>query len=83
MKCDFMKTNNVCANLAYDCGRPTRASLFFAQYPNAPHRNGIPYAFPCLVDEMSCELSVCKPDFNDSLCWLCAGRYWQEKICNK
>ena len=85
MKCDFMKTGHLCSNFANNCGRPTRADLFFAQYPNAPHRNGIPWVFPCLVDEMgcNCDLSTHKPDFDDSYCRLCAGRYWLEKICNR
>lgn len=83
MDCDFMKLRNWCDNYAYDCRMSTRASLFFKQYPDAPHRNGIPYAFPCLVDKMTCDLSLCKPDFNDSHCWLCAGRYWLTKICDK
>lgn len=82
MKCDFMKTENTCDNLACDCGRPSKANLFFAQYPDAPHRNGIPYVFPCLVDKMNCDLLECKPDFDDVHCWLCASRYWQAKICN-
>lgn len=81
MKCDFMKIENICDNLACDCGRPTRANLFFAQYPNAPHRNGMPLVFPCLVAEMNCDLSLFKPKFDDIHCRLCTGRYWQAKIC--
>lgn len=84
MKCDFMNTEDLCGNIACDCGRPTRANLFFAQYPNAPHKNGVPLVFPCLVDKMGCgcNLSVHKPDFDDTHCRLCSGRYWLTKICN-
>lgn len=83
MECDFMKSGKECANLADDCGMPTRADIFFYQYPNAPRRNGIPYVFPCMVDKMSCNFSLCKPNFDDNHCWLCTGRYWSTKICNK
>lgn len=82
MKCDFMNTANICSNLAEDCGRPTRANLFFEKYPYAPHRNGIPLVFPCFVDQMTCDLSKCKPNIDDSHCKLCGARYWLSKICH-
>jgi hypothetical protein len=82
MKCEYKTVGNTCSMSAIKCGRPTRANIFFSQYPNAPHRNGIPYAFPCLVDEMICDISRCKPNFDDNYCWLCAARYWTEKICD-
>lgn len=79
MKCDYRKTLNICENHGYDCGRPTRANLFFIQYPDAPHKNGLPLVSPCQVDNMACPLQYNK---EDSCCEWCMRRYWRAKVCN-